>query len=128
MIIVSTPCPASVARRCLALPEVDSCNFLPDKTLGRESASRPVAGIKKSGLGATSLPETLHRSFSEVLIQEATVGFEPTHKGFAGPRRVLLGPYAVIASNPVKGFHFACSEKDQDPLPSFFLPGNKLTN
>jgi hypothetical protein len=28
----------------------------------------------------------------------------------------------------VKGFHFACIEKGQDPLPSFFLPGNKLTN
>jgi hypothetical protein len=28
----------------------------------------------------------------------------------------------------VKGFHFACSEKGQDPLPSLFLPGNKLTN
>jgi hypothetical protein len=27
----------------------------------------------------------------------------------------------------VKGFHFACSEKGLDPLPSFFLPGNKLT-
>ena len=59
---------------------------------------------------------------------EVTAGFEPAHKSFAGPRRVLLGPFAVIASNPVKGFHFACSEKGQDPLPSLFLPGNKLTN
>jgi hypothetical protein len=59
---------------------------------------------------------------------EATAGFEPAHKGFAGPRRVHLGPFAEIASNPVKGFHFACSEKGQDPLPSFFLPGNELTN
>ena len=59
---------------------------------------------------------------------EATAGFEPAHKGFAGPRRVLLGPFAVIASNPVKGFHSAWSEKGQDPLPSLFLPGNKLTN
>ena len=61
-------------------------------------------------------------------LSEATAGFEPAHKGFAGPRRVHLGPYVVIASNPVKGFHFACIEKGQDPLPSFFLPGNKLTN
>ena len=59
---------------------------------------------------------------------EATAGFEPAHKGFAGPRRVLLGPFAVIASNPVKGFHFACRENGQYPLPSLFLPGNKLTS
>ncbi len=59
---------------------------------------------------------------------EATAGFEPAHKGFAGPRRVHLGPFAVNASNPVKGFHFSCIEKGQDPLPSLFLPGNKLTN
>ncbi len=66
--------------------------------------------------------------FSQDPYAEATAGFEPAHKGFAGPRRVLLGPYAVIASNPVKGFHSACSEKGQDPLPSLFLPGNKLTS
>ena len=72
--------------------------------------------------------EILRRFRSRGHIQEATVGFEPTHKGFAGPRRVLSGPYVVIASNPVKGFHSACSGKYQDPLPSLFLPGNKLTN
>ena len=59
---------------------------------------------------------------------EATAGFEPAHKGFAGPRRVSSGPYAVIPSNPGKGFHPACSERGKDPLPSLFLPGNKLTN
>ncbi len=62
------------------------------------------------------------RSFSENLIQEATAGFEPAHKGFAGPRRVLLGPYAVIASNPVKGFHFACSEKKPRPFAVLVSP------
>jgi hypothetical protein len=66
--------------------------------------------------------------FSQDPYAEATAGFEPAHKGFAGPRRVHLGPFAVIASNPVKGFHSACIEKGQDPLPSLFLPGNKLTN
>ena len=41
------------------------------------------------------------------------MGFEPAHKGFVGPRRVLLGPFSVIASNPVKGFHSAWTEIGQ---------------
>ena len=51
---------------------------------------------------ATKGHSPLRRSFvafvREVYIQEATAGFEPAHKGFAGPRRVFLGPFAVLVS------------------------------
>jgi len=43
-----SPYPASIVCRCLMLPDVDSCFFLRDKPLSRESVSGPFAGIGKN--------------------------------------------------------------------------------
>ena len=55
------------------------------QTLDRLPWPCPLYGIPEDAQGSPGLQETLTQSFMMPLIQEATVGLEPTNEGFADP-------------------------------------------
>jgi len=84
----------------------------------------PSSGIPEDAQGSPGFQETLARSFTMPLVQEATVGFEPTHRGFAGPDSGDLDPCSPFAGFRVRVLVFRAAWRDET-LDRHLGPGNR---
>ena len=83
-------------RCCLPLSGCRSDAREPSPDLGAMALMR----IPENAQGSPGFQETLTRSFTMLHVQEATVGFEPTHRGFCRPL-----PYH-LATSPGEAISF----------------------
>jgi hypothetical protein len=84
----------------------------------------PPYGNPEDAQGSPRFRETLIRSFRMTLTPEATVGFDPTHRGFAGPGSGDSDPWSPFASFRIRVSRFWAAWRTHT-LDRLLGPGNR---